>query len=241
MAISSKIEEIILELSKTAGNIYDALTLGLGDLSQPNSSIFEINNLLSLANTGYPYFGVVETSPLGFGLTYDITNDPYYLTINGGQVAYDGTILQTTTQKIPLRKEWSKDYSNTFVGSDGYKYGITIGLPFDEVQKAKQFYFTTVSQNTNANSTILYVNDTLVAQNLGFPIQGVVGNTVITFSGVNEDGTALIIDPSYYNGSAFGKLAPAVFVNTTITFIFQPKLKIYMTILMIINKPEFAV
>ena len=59
MAISSKIEEIILELSKTAGNIYDALTLGLGDLSQPNSSIFEINNLLSLANTGYPYFGVV--------------------------------------------------------------------------------------------------------------------------------------------------------------------------------------
>ncbi len=228
MAISSKIEEIILELSKTAGNIYDALTLGLGDLSQPNSSIFEINNLLSLANTGYPYFGVVETSPLGFGLTYDITNDPYYLTINGGQVAYDGTILQTTTQKIPLRKEWSKDYSDTFVGSDGYKYGITIGLPFDEVQKAKQFYFTTVSQNTNANSTILYVNDTLVAQNLGFPIQGVVGNTVITFSGVNEDGTALIIDSSYYNGSAFGRLATAVFVNTTITFIFQPKLK-YIT------------
>ena len=40
MAISSKIEEIILELSKTAGNIYDALTLGLGDVSQPNSSIF---------------------------------------------------------------------------------------------------------------------------------------------------------------------------------------------------------
>ena len=48
MAISSKIEEIILELSKTAGNIYDALNLGLGDLSQPNSSIFEINNLIHI-------------------------------------------------------------------------------------------------------------------------------------------------------------------------------------------------
>lgn len=228
MAISSKIEEIILELSKTAGNIYDALNLGLGDLSQPNSSIFEINNLLSLASTGYPYFGVVETSPLGFGLTYDLTNDPYYLTINGGQVAYDGTVLQTTTQKIPLRKEWSKDYSNTFVGSDGYKYGITIGLPFSEVQKTIQLYSTTVSQNTASNSTLLYVNDVDVASTLGFPIQGVVGNTVITFSGVNDDNTALIIDPSYYNGSAFGKLAYSVFINTTVTFIFQPKLK-YIT------------
>ena len=59
MAISSKIEEIILELSKTAGNIYDALTLGLGDLDKPNSSIFELNNLLSLANNGFPSFGVV--------------------------------------------------------------------------------------------------------------------------------------------------------------------------------------
>ena len=125
MAISSKIEEIILELSKTAGNIYDALSLGLGDFNQPNSSIFEINNLLNLANNGYPFFGVVETNPLGFGLTYSLSSDPYYLTINGGQVAYDGSLLQTTTQKIPLRKEWSKDYSDTFVGSDGYKYGIT--------------------------------------------------------------------------------------------------------------------
>ena len=133
MAISSKIEEIILELSKTAGNIYDALSLGLGDFNQPNSSIFEINNLLNLANNGYPFFGVVETNPLGFGLTYSLSSDPYYLTINGGQVAYDGSLLQTTTQKIPLRKEWSKDYSDTFVGSDGYKYGITIGLPLEEI------------------------------------------------------------------------------------------------------------
>ena len=228
MAISSKIEEIILELSKTAGNIYDALTLGLGDLTKPNSSIFEINNLLNMATNGFPYFGVVETNPLGFGITYDLTNDPYYLTINGGQVSFEGSLLQTTTQKIPLKKEWSKDYSNTFVGSDGYKYGITIGLPYEEVQKANQLYYTTVSQNTNANSSLLYVNDTNVAAELGFPIQAVVGTNVITFSGVNSDRTALLIDPSYYNGSAFGVLSTAVYANTSVTFIFQPKLR-YIT------------
>ena len=66
MAISSKIEEIILELSKTAGNIYDALSLGLGDFNQPNSSIFEINNLLNLANNGYPFFWSCGNKSLRF-------------------------------------------------------------------------------------------------------------------------------------------------------------------------------
>ena len=69
MAISSKVEEIILELTRTIGNIYDALNYGIGDNDTPGSSIFEINNLLSLANSGFPYFGVLETAPLGFDVT----------------------------------------------------------------------------------------------------------------------------------------------------------------------------
>jgi len=47
MAISSKIEEIILELTKNVGNIYDSLLYGIGDETTPGSSIFEINNLVS--------------------------------------------------------------------------------------------------------------------------------------------------------------------------------------------------
>ena len=61
MAISSKIEEIILELTKNVGNIYDSLLYGIGDETTPGSSIFEINNLISMAETGYPYFGIIET------------------------------------------------------------------------------------------------------------------------------------------------------------------------------------
>ena len=109
MAISSKIEEIILELTKNVGNIYDSLLYGIGDETTPGSSIFEINNLISMAETGYPYFGTIETAPLGFGITYDLTNDPYYVTVKSGQVAYNGSILQTIAQKIPIKKEWSKD------------------------------------------------------------------------------------------------------------------------------------
>ena len=53
MAISSKVEEILLELTKTIGNIYDALYYGIGDNDTPGSSIFEINKYsipLSLSN-----------------------------------------------------------------------------------------------------------------------------------------------------------------------------------------------
>jgi hypothetical protein len=60
MAISSKIEEIIFEITKTAGNIYDALKIGIGNINTPKSSIFELNNLLSVAQNGITYFGVIS-------------------------------------------------------------------------------------------------------------------------------------------------------------------------------------
>ena len=155
MAISSKIEEIILELTKNVGNIYDSLLYGIGDETTPGSSIFEINNLISMAETGYPYFGTIETAPLGFGITYDLTNDPYYVTVKSGQVAYNGSILQTIAQKIPIKKEWSKDYSNTGVGSSGYKYGITIGFPISEAEKSNTSWNTTVDLISQINTNIL--------------------------------------------------------------------------------------
>jgi len=104
MAVSSKVEELILELTKNVGNIYDALKYGIGDNDTPGSSIFELNNLEYLASTGYPYFGIIESNPLGFGITYDLTNDPYYVTLNSGQIAYNGSVLQLISQKF-LSKE----------------------------------------------------------------------------------------------------------------------------------------
>ena len=62
MAISSKVEELLTELTKTVGNIYDALKYGVGDIDTPGSSIFELNNLEKMATTGYPYFGIMETT-----------------------------------------------------------------------------------------------------------------------------------------------------------------------------------
>jgi hypothetical protein len=227
MAISSKVEEIVLELTKTVGNIYDALNYGIGDVDTPGSSIFEINNLLSMANTGFPYFGILETAPLGCDTTYDITYDPYYVTVRSGQVAYNGSVINLQPQKIPLKKEWSKNYSAGGFGAS-YKYGVTLGLPISEVQKATQTWATTVSDTCLAGTSILLVKDATIAVNLGFPIQAFVGNYLITFSNVTEDLTGLIVDPSYYNGSSFGTLPATYYLDNPVTFLFQPRVK-YIT------------
>lgn len=227
MAISSKVEEIVLELTKTVGNIYDALNYGIGDIETPGSSIFEINNLLSMANTGYPYFGVLETAPLGCDTTYDITYDPYYVTVRSGQVAYNGSIFNLQPQKIPLKKEWSKNYSAGGFGAS-YKYGVTLGLPISEVQKATQSWTTTVSETCLSGTTILYVKDVSIATNLGFPLQAFVGNYLISFSKATDDLLGLVVDPSYYNGSSFGTLPATYYLDNPVTFLFQPRVK-YIT------------
>jgi hypothetical protein len=227
MAISSKVEEIILELTKTIGNIYDALNYGIGDIDTPGSSIFEINNLLSMANTGFPYFGVLETAPLGLEPTYDITYDPYYVSVRSGQVAYNGSVFNLQPQKIPLKKEWSKNYSVGGFGSS-YKYGLTLGLPISELKKASQTWVTTVSTTCLSGTSVLYVKDTSIAVNLGFPLQAFVGNYLITFSNVTDDLTGLVVDPSYYNGSSFGTLPVTYYLDNPITFLFQPRIK-YIT------------
>jgi len=227
MAISSKVEEIVLELTKTVGNIYDALNYGIGDVDTPGSSIFEINNLLSMANTGFPYFGILETAPLGCETTYDIAYDPYYVTVRSGQLAYNGSIINLQPQKIPLKKEWSKDYSVGGFGAS-YKYGVTLGLPISEAQKAIQTWATTVSTTCLSGTNILYVKDATIAVNLGFPIQAFVGNYLITFSNVTDDLTGLIVDPSYYNGSSFGTLPATYYLDNPVNFLFQPRVK-YIT------------
>jgi len=224
MAISSKVEEIVLELTKTVGNIYDALNYGIGDVNIPGSSIFEINNLLSMANSGYPYFGILETAPLGCDVTYDIAYDPYYVTVRSGQVAYNGSVFNLQPQKIPLKKEWSTNYSSGGFGSS-YKYGVTLGLPIAEVQKASQTWTTTVSTTCLSGTNILYVKDTSIAINLGFPLQAFVGNYLITFSKVTDDLLGLIVDPSYYNGSSFGTLPATYYLDNPVTFLFQPRVK----------------
>lgn len=223
MAVSSKIEELILEITKNIGNISDSLEIGIGDINVPNSSIFEINNLKSTASTGYPYFGVVETNPLGFGISYDFLSDRYNVTIRSGTVSYNNSLIKLREQKIPIKKEFLKNYSLD-PNSDDYKYGITVGLSIEEISKTIQTFNTVTTNFSSAGSTVVYVNSSTVADSLGYPIEAHVGTDYLKFSASGMGGTALFIDSSFFNGASYGVLANSIQSDTAVKFIFQPSL-----------------
>ena len=222
MAISSKIEEILLEITKNIGNISNSLNLGVGDIDTPGSAIFEINNLKSTAETGYPYFGIVETDPLSFIASYDYSADQYNVTISSGTFAYNGSVNQVTAQKIPLKKDFLKDY-DVYLNPGDYKYGVTIGLSIEEARKTVQTFNTFVSNNVSSGSSFIYVNSTLTADNLSYPIEAHVGSVYLKFSG-SASSSILYIDKNYYNGCSYGVTPSSIVSGTSVKFVYQPKL-----------------
>ena len=228
MAISSKIEEILLEITKNAGNISDSLEKGIGNIEVPGSAIYEINNLLSTAQTGYPYFGIVETDPLGFLASYGATTDRYNVSFSSGTVSYNGSLIQLTQQKVPIKKEFLKNYYLTGSGSTAYKYGITVGLPLEEAQKSIQTFNTKVSAASSTGSTMVFISDSISAESIGFPLEAHVGSVYLRFSSLNTDKTALFIDTTYYTSAGYGVLPSNISVDTPVKYVFQPRLK-YIT------------
>jgi len=228
MAISSKIEEILLEITKNAGNISDSLEKGIGSVEVPGSAIYEINNLLTTAQNGYPYFGIVETSPLGFLASYGATTDRYNVIFSSGTVSYNGSLISLSQQKIPIKKEFLKNYYLTGSGSTAYKYGVTIGLPLEEAQKAIQTFNTTVSTASATGDTVIYITDSISAESIGFPLEAHVGSVYLRFSGLNTEKTALFIDTNYYTSAGYGLLPSNITADTPVKYIFQPRLK-YIT------------
>lgn len=223
MAISSKIEEILLEITKNIGNISNSLNIGVGDIDIPGSAIFEINNLKSTAETGYPYFGIIETSPLSFNTTYDLENDQYNVTVSSGTFAYNGSLNQVTAQKIPIKKQLLKDYS-VYYDPSIYKYGISIGLSIDEAKKTSQTFNTKTTQNASLGSTFIFVSSSATADSLGYPIEAHVGSIYLKFSGSGFAKTALFIDTNFFTGAGYGTLPSNINSGTAVKFVYQPKI-----------------
>lgn len=225
MAVSSKIEEIILEITRNAGNISEALNIGIGDTNIPGSTLFELNNLITVANTGYPYFGVIETDPNGFQISYDWTTDRYNVKISSGKIGYYGSTVDLTEQKISFKRDFLKNYNSYAIGSTAYKYGVTIGLPISEAAKSVQTFNTYVNLESLSGTSVLYVDSVSTAKSLGFPIEAHVGTIYLRFSGVNAEETGLVIDSTFYNGTNYGILPSTVLINTPVKFVYQPKFK----------------
>lgn len=206
MPVDIKTEEIIKNITKSLAEVYKSYSESIGDENTVNTSIFELNNLRSVAEDGIPYFGVIETNPLGFQFSYS-TLDPQYVSLTSGQIGYKGQILTINAQKIGLKKSFSTSFSSTHV------YGIVLGISQSELDKTNQQLFSSVTELANIGSTQIKVKDISVASNLGFPLQAYLGSAFVEFTGVN--GEYLTISSA---------LSQTVQLGTPVSFLYQTKI-----------------
>lgn len=206
MPVDIKTEEIIKNITKSLAEVYKSYSESIGDENTVNTSIFELNNLRSVAEDGIPYFGVIETNPLGFQFSYS-TLDPQYVSLTSGQIGYKGQILTINAQKIGLKKSFSTSFSSTHV------YGIVLGISQAELDKTNQQLYSSVTELANIGATQIKVKDITVASNLGFPLQAYLGSVFVEFTGIN--GEYLTISSA---------LSQAVQLGTPVSFLYQTKI-----------------
>jgi hypothetical protein len=206
MPVDIKTEEIIKNITKSLAEVYKSYSESIGDENTANTSIFELNNLRSIAEDGIPYFGVIETNPLSFQFSYS-SLDPQYVSLTSGQIGYKGQILTINSQKIGLKKSFSTSFSASHV------YGIVLGISQSELDKTSQQLFSSVTEQANIGSTQIKVKDISVASNLGFPLQAYIGSVFVEFTGIN--GEYLTISSA---------LSQAIQLGTPVSFLYQTKI-----------------
>ena len=165
---------------------------------------------------------MLETGPAGFQISYD-SNYPYYVHVSSGQVVYNGNVINIVPQEISIRRSFSQLYSDLYV------YGMVVGLPIDEVQKATQAWFTETTSTASIGSTLIYIADSTVPESLGFPLEAQVGRFYLRFVGFNDDKTALLIDSGQNLGTiaspVYGQLQSSITSGSAIRFNYQPRLQ----------------
>jgi len=220
MATTARIEEYIVEYARAIGDAYIGVRDGIGSEDTPGTALFEMAQMSDLSSTNMPRFGVLESDPAGFEVTYDIVDQPTFVSVSAGLVAYKSQRITVEPQSVPIVRATAKQYDDT------YQYGVRLGFPLSEAKKAAQLYSTVVSQSASSTDQFLYVADTATPLSLGFPLKAHVGTSFIVFNGFNEDGTALQVDPSFTSdGINYGILGESFLEQTRVYFIYEPRVQ----------------
>lgn len=220
MATTARIEEYVVEYARAVGDAYIGIRDGIGTEDTPGTALFEMAQISDLASNNLPRFGVLETDPIGFETTYSHADDPTYVSVSSGVVAYKTQRISVEPQKVPIVRATAKQYDET------YQYGVKIGFPLSEAKKASQIYSTIVSQNASNTDQYLYITDTTTPLTLGFPLKAHVGTSFVVFSGFNTEGTALQVDPSFTpDGVTYGILGEDFLEKTRVYFIYEPRVQ----------------
>ena len=217
------IAEYIYEMTRAVGDAYVAISDGVGSVDVPGSALHAVGQLSDLANKNIPYFGILRTvdpddasyeSVKGFRATIpDITVPEIY--VGSGLVAYNGQVINIEPQYIVYARDFADSYPVDYV------YGAVIGFSIAEARKFTSVHTTLVSADAIKNSYTLRVDEISVPANLGFPLNGYIGNELISFTGITqESGVSVLQIDASSNGLLTEKRK-----GSQVYFIYSPKIK----------------
>ncbi len=207
------IEEYITELTRAIGDLHLAIKNGVGSEYDPQTALFEITQLSDLASGGLPRFGVLETDPIGFEVTYDPDYLQNFVSVSKAEVGYAGQQITVSPQEVFVARSFASTYATS------YQYGVRLGFPIEEAQKSTITYATTIAESVSNGAQTVKVTDMEMAKSLGFPLESRIGTKYVVFSGLDTTKTYLQVDP------AFGGISGNHAVGTRVHFIYEPKVR----------------
>lgn len=210
-------EEFIAEYSRVVGNAYVEVNKGIGDETTPGTAVFNLNQLINLAENKQPFFGIINSgNTTSFEVTVD-ENDSKFINVSAGKITYNNNVLNVAPKRISVSKLFANTYSSAYV------YGMRIGFPITEAKKTVNVLYSSVlKSNYVSGQNVIYIDNPQRIINLGFPITAYVGaNTYVVFERATSDKTGLVIDSGINNGSLNVNFA----VGTNINFVYEPKIR----------------
>jgi hypothetical protein len=186
----------------------------LGSTSNPNSALFNVNQIASILLYGSPNFGVYGISSSFASLNFINNSNQIYFNFSQGQVFYNQNIITIPSQSIPVTS--SSDTA-------GIKY-FKFYLDYNDFSLSSQvFSFTIISVSGNT----IVVNNLPTQSYLNNFLYANINNYLFNIASININTNTIVFNQ---NVSSFA------FANSTITLIYQPIIK-YITTFAITGTP----
>ena len=210
-------ENFLYNLSQSIGISYNLKSNALGSSTNPNSALFNLNQIRSILLYGAPVFGVYDDPSSFSSITFDAISKSFIF--SSGQVFYQTNLILVPSQIIP-----AQDYTDTA----GQKY-YQFYLDYNDFNLASTIF---TSKITNVNGNYITVNQLPSQSYLNNFKQININGYLVGVLSINSNTNVITLNQ---NVNTFA------FVNSTVNLIFQPVIKTLVTTATTGTPPQISI
>ena len=210
-------ENFLYNLSQSIGISYSLKNNVLGSKTNPNSALFNLNQIRSILLYGAPIFGVYDNPNSFSSINFNPINKSF--NISSGQVFYNTNLITVPSQIIP---------ANDYTDLPGQKY-YQFYLDYNDFNLASTVF----------SSTIVAINGNSITVNQ-LPPQQYLNN----FGQININGylvNVLSINSNTNTINLNQNISNYAYIDSTVNMIFQPVVKALITTAINGTPPQISI